>query len=349
MKSLRLFLFYCLILFAAGSAWANPVVVRYFSELTFDSTKWILEMRCPFGDQLNLNGWYLSSKTHKASFKQGLTLDSLLVIRQDSMSSQLFINPNGDEIQLCEPDSSPRDWLFFGNDERSMIPSPKQGQSICMFEAGDVVYLDNSPTIGQPNDTLNSMGNILGRVTNLSSLPLDGVRVFQDYNNAIMRLIATTDSSGYFSLRNIACSVYLYFERENYQSEYLGVRVYPESTVTVPITMDAIQAVNDRSASDALGKYQLVGNYPNPFNPETTISYELPGEGVMTLKIHDITGKLIKTLANRRQGAGIHNTFWDGTDSGERPVASGIYICRIEFTGEDGKKLVQARKMSLVR
>jgi len=344
MKSLRLFLFYCLILFAAGSAWANPVVVHYFSELTFDSTKWILEMRCPFGEQLNLNGWYLSSKTHKASFKQGLTLDSLLVIRQDSMSSQFFINPDGDVIQLCEPDSSPRDWLFFGNDERSMIPSPKQGQSICMFEAGDVVYLDNSPTIGQPNDTLNAMGNILGRVTNLSGLPLDGVRVFRDYN-----LIATTDSSGYFSLRNIACRVYLYFKRENYQSEYLGVQVYPESTVTVPITMDVIQAVNGGTASETPGEYQLIGNYPNPFNAETKIGYELPSEGEVALKIYDITGKLVKTLANEKQRAGFHDAFWDGTDSNRRPVASGIYICRIEFIGAEGKKLVQNKKMSLVK
>jgi len=97
------------------------------------------------------------------------------------------------------------------------------------------------------------------------------------------------------------------------------------------------------------GQFQLQQNYPNPFNPETTIRYELPGSGFVTVKVLDITGRLVKVLVSGWQTMGTQNTIWDGADFDGNLVAAGIYICQIEFTGEDGKKLVLSRKMSLVK
>jgi len=318
----------------------------------FDSTKWILEISVEHLDwRTGFDGWHLSSKTDTALFKDGLVQNSygFYVITQDSLQQSLFVDPAGDQILLLSSDSSVYDQFRFGNVPGSQIRSPKLGQSVCLW--GDCVYLDNTPTIGQPNDTLNATGNITGTVTDVSNVPLTDVKVYHVYRYDWdrMNLIAATDSSGSFHLQKYICLVKLQFEKENYQSSSAYVQVYPESTVTVHITMDVIQAVNVHTAREALGEYQLIGNYPNPFNAETKISYELPSEGETALKVYDITGKLVKILANGRQRAGFHDALWDGTDSDRRPVASGIYICRIEFISKDGQKLVLSRKMSLVK
>lgn len=96
-------------------------------------------------------------------------------------------------------------------------------------------------------------------------------------------------------------------------------------------------------------RHTLLQNYPNPFNPTTTIHFELPGSGNVSVKVYDITGRLVNVLVSDWQMAGTQNTVWDGTDFDGSFVAAGIYICRIEFIGEDGKKLVQSKKMSFVK
>jgi len=97
------------------------------------------------------------------------------------------------------------------------------------------------------------------------------------------------------------------------------------------------------------GQFVLQQNYPNPFNPETTIRYELSGSGFVTVKVFDITGRLVKVLVSGWQTMGTQNTIWDGADFDGNLVAAGIYICQVEFMGEDGRKMVQSRKMSLVK
>jgi hypothetical protein len=349
MKHLKWFFLCCFILFATALGRANPIMVYYFNELTFDSTKWILEIdgqHLPL--ETGLDGYYLSSKTDTALFKAGLVLNSYLfyIITQDSMQSPFFMDPDGDRIRLLSPDLDQYGWLPYGNTPGSYIPSPQLGQSISIL--GDSYYLDNSPTIGLPNDTSNAMGNIISTVTDSSGTPLEGVQVFHEYAGELTKLIAATDNYGSFSLRWLACSFSFWLEKPNYQTKFITVQVYPESTVTLNITMDTIQAVNGRTETGAFGKYQLLGNYPNPFNAETKISYELPSEGIVTLKIYDITGKLVKTLANVQQEAGVHNVLWDGSSSDGKLAASGIYICQIEFTGSNGKRYLQSKKMSLV-
>jgi Ca-activated chloride channel family protein len=95
--------------------------------------------------------------------------------------------------------------------------------------------------------------------------------------------------------------------------------------------------------------FALHQNYPNPFNPTTTISYELPIAGQVVIKIYDINGRLVKVIANVQQPEGSHSIQWDGTDFSERPVAAGVYICRLEFIAANGEKFIRSMKMSLVR
>lgn len=86
---------------------------------------------------------------------------------------------------------------------------------------------------------------------------------------------------------------------------------------------------SDESAAAPLS-YRLYRNYPNPFNPTTTIQYDLPESAKISLKIYDISGKLIRTLKDDTQDAGYHSIVWNGTDDTGNKVNSGIYIYRLE-------------------
>ncbi len=77
----------------------------------------------------------------------------------------------------------------------------------------------------------------------------------------------------------------------------------------------------------------LTAASPNPFRRSTTLCYQLPGTGHVDLVIYSITGQLVRTLCNERQGAGTHTMRWDGRDRRGREIAAGVYICRIEAGG----------------
>ena len=79
--------------------------------------------------------------------------------------------------------------------------------------------------------------------------------------------------------------------------------------------------------------FRLGNNYPNPFNPSTTISYELPRSGLVKIEIYNSLGQLINVLENSEQSAGKHFLKWGGTNSAGASVNSGIYFYRMSCTG----------------
>ncbi len=91
-------------------------------------------------------------------------------------------------------------------------------------------------------------------------------------------------------------------------------------------------------------QYQLHANYPNPFNPTTTIRFDLPESSVLTLTIYNMNGQKVKELANGSYSAGIHNVSWDSKDSFGRTVPSGVYIYRLQ-----SDKITLSKKMTLVK
>lgn len=75
--------------------------------------------------------------------------------------------------------------------------------------------------------------------------------------------------------------------------------------------------------------FALHQNFPNPFNPETQISYDLAEEGPVWLEIYSITGQVVRTLVREPQPAGRYRVVWQGDDASGRRVASGIYFSRM--------------------
>ncbi len=70
--------------------------------------------------------------------------------------------------------------------------------------------------------------------------------------------------------------------------------------------------------------------YPNPFNPSTTISYNLPGDAFVSIVIYDVTGQEVRRLVGETKAAGRYKVRWDGKDQFGRDVSSGVYFARIE-------------------
>ena len=74
-----------------------------------------------------------------------------------------------------------------------------------------------------------------------------------------------------------------------------------------------------------------LSNYPNPFNPETNIQFELPQAQVVSLTIYDITGRVInKLIRNEKRNAGLNVVVWNGLDRHNIPVPSGIYYYHLK-------------------
>ena len=85
--------------------------------------------------------------------------------------------------------------------------------------------------------------------------------------------------------------------------------------------------------------YDLAQNYPNPFNPSTTIKYQIPEDGMVTLKIYDVLGKEVKTLVNEQKPVGRYVVKFDATD-----LATGVYIYRLRVND-----FVSVKKMVLMK
>ncbi len=92
-------------------------------------------------------------------------------------------------------------------------------------------------------------------------------------------------------------------------------------------------------------EYKLYANYPNPFNPSTVISYDLPFECNVKLSIYNIVGEEVAVLRNTTQSAGRYNVEWNASD-----VSSGIYFYRISSTSTNGSgNFVKVMKMLLIK
>ena len=76
-------------------------------------------------------------------------------------------------------------------------------------------------------------------------------------------------------------------------------------------------------------KYALKGNYPNPFNPTTTISFDLLEASNVSLEVYDMMGRRVATLVNGELSAGSYEKVWNARNQAGAPVPSGVYIYRI--------------------
>lgn len=91
-------------------------------------------------------------------------------------------------------------------------------------------------------------------------------------------------------------------------------------------------------------RFELEGNYPNPFNPTTTIRFSLPERESVTLTIYDMLGQVVARLVDAEMSAGEYRVTWDAHDSIGKPVSSGTYIYRLESTSFSSVRMMTLLK-----
>jgi hypothetical protein len=117
--------------------------------------------------------------------------------------------------------------------------------------------------------------------------------------------------------------------------------------VIVPVTLDLLV---DVTTGDVLPtSYGLSQNYPNPFNPETRIKYSLPEQASVSLKIYNLLGQEVLSLASEIQEAGFYEVTWNGHNNQGASVGTGVYFYRFEATGNSGKKFTELKKMIFLK
>jgi len=131
---------------------------------------------------------------------------------------------------------------------------------------------------------------------------------------------------------------------DNVTYQYYVTGVYPSGESGISNIVTA--TVRPLSDNDIVGVAvtRLAGNYPNPFNPTTTISFDMASEGNVVIEVYSVKGQLVRKLVNGVRGAGVHKIVWDGRDDSGRGVSSGVYFYRM-VTGDykNVKKMVMVK------
>ncbi len=113
---------------------------------------------------------------------------------------------------------------------------------------------------------------------------------------------------------------------------------------TVDSRFRTVQATDNEDFNSLPKEYTLYQNYPNPFNPSTTIRFALPKQETVHLKVYDLFGREVVTLIQGDMTAGFHSVEWNGRNSANQPVASGVYVYRLvagDFTSEHKMNLIK--------
>ncbi len=154
---------------------------------------------------------------------------------------------------------------------------------------------------------------------------------------------ATLDGPEFVRITNPVAGTYQihvvgYTIWKNIDGFRLGVQV------TTPSRIFVGEGTDNGTISLTPAEFALAPNFPNPFNPATTIRYQLAEAVPVQLQIFNIRGQLVRTLVNRVQSPGFYSVQWDGRDDSGNPVASGKYIYRLQ-AGD----FIQTRQMTLLK
>lgn len=95
--------------------------------------------------------------------------------------------------------------------------------------------------------------------------------------------------------------------------------------------------------------FSLEQNFPNPFNPSTTIRFTVRKRAKVSVVLYDVTGKEVTTLVNDERESGSYDLHWNGTSDKGVSVASGTYFYRLLATADDGTKTSDTKRMALIR
>jgi len=185
------------------------------------------------------------------------------------------------------------------------------------------------------------IGGINGYVyDSVSGLPVDCVKI-----EIFGKLPEFSDTLGCFQYPSGSGNYTVRASRWDYQDLIIpNVQVAQGEDIILNIPLVRTNVANDDNTQSPEPADFGLTNYPNPFNPDTTIRFSVPSEGRVTVTIYNIKGQRVKQILNEQVVAGRYAVMWNGTDSHGRTVSSGLYFARIE---QGNKHLIH--KMMLMK
>ncbi len=166
-----------------------------------------------------------------------------------------------------------------------------------------------------------------------------------------------TEDDGSYSIDNLTPGSYtVTIDKEGYVSGNSPVVTvdetngYDAGNQDVGITSDPLLGVVNNQP-EMPKAFQLYQNFPNPFNPVTVIRYDVPVASIVTLKVYNLIGQRVQTLADEVKQAGSYSVRWNGTDDNGKQMTSGIYFVKFIAKPVDGERPAyeSLRKMIMVK
>lgn len=324
-----------LLIFAFSFLNANIIVYGPFAyELMWIEGDWYLEMINVGMDWPTLEDCFIECNAGISYFNSiSFPNNTYTVVTIADLVVPLELNPAYDEIILewAEPGLGPSCWLYYGGGHYSM--APLEGESLVRKPFVDPFYplvgylycRDNSPTMGETNDDEGCYGTFSGTVVNEQGLPLAGAVIEYFPTDGEYQIITNLDGEFSKELYTVRYDIQVKFEEITYIDTVICVA--PDSTTIQNFVIPITQAWPSLSI---LANAEI-SNFPNPFNPSTTIQFSIPLPlDEINIEIFNSKGQKVKTVTcpdvtpNK-----LAEVTWNGRNSAGTPVASGVYYARL--------------------
>jgi hypothetical protein len=224
------------------------------------------------------------------------------------------------------------------NGLEKMTPGMDAKLTFYLTSTGIAVEIESDKKVKGVQMELNDLRSLIPTNSSMSSI-FDQALYYQ--NNAFLRMLsydgaAETIEPGTFVLASLPFNLY---DPQSIKVE--NIIVADENNRAMPKV--EIEIRYDGAPGMPLD-YSLSQNFPNPFNPTTSVQFTVPQEGLVTIKVYDMLGQAVADLYSGNAQAGTYTLNWDGKDNSGNAVSSGSYIYKM--TAGD---FVQSKKMTFLK
>ena len=173
--------------------------------------------------------------------------------------------------------------------------------------------------------------------------PIEGAILFGIYtaNNETIVVTGVSDSDGNYW---IPCEGSMNLQIAHTDYDTLETALEVNGDVLQDFYLDDRENALWIKNNNTPEQFYLYANYPNPFNPITTLSYDLHQDGMVNITIYDMNGNVVNNLVSSQQRAGYKSIQWNATNSTGQPVSAGLYLYTIE-----AGQFRQTKKMVLLK
>lgn len=311
----------------SSGGWLNPS----FNLSAYDGQSVMFRFRFGSDAATSNTGWFIddfqiSGVNQKQGYVHGLAYPT-------SGISPTLVRVSSNLRYTTHPNEEGNFMLFLPNGTHSVVASvahhqPSTINDMVINAATPVLYTEFTLIdLPKPVSPVYHVNNETGLVTLTwlapvePVLPIQGYNVYRKFDTGPFQFMGSVTEPMYSETISLD-GLYQYY----ICVQYLNVEGSPSDLLSFSFPNTA----NPEEENSPTLVTALDNNYPNPFNPSTTISFSLANDGRASLAIYNLKGQLVTKLLDAQMTKGTHKIVWNGLDSHNRSVASGMYLYRLE-------------------